>query len=85
MKKKYGAKEQFAKPLNNTPTLDKAGKKFIQEVTRVFLFLARVVKGTMLTPLSALASEQSTSREATMKKCLQFLDYAASQDNAILT
>jgi hypothetical protein len=59
--------------------LDKAGKKFIQEVTRVFLFLAQVVDGTMLTPLSALTSKQANPTEATMEKCLQFLDYAASQ------
>jgi hypothetical protein len=39
----------------------------------------------MLTPLSALASEQSAPTEATMEKCLQFLDYAASQEDAILT
>jgi hypothetical protein len=42
MKKKYGAKEQFAKPLDNTPTLDKAGKKFIQEVTVVFLISGKI-------------------------------------------
>ncbi len=35
IKKTYGAKEQFAKPINKTPLLDKAGKKFIQEVTEV--------------------------------------------------
>ena len=39
----------------------------------------------MLTALSALASEQSKPTEATMKKCKQFLDYAASQEDAILT
>ncbi len=39
----------------------------------------------MLTPLSALASEQATPTEQTMEKCLQFLDYAASQDDAIIT
>ncbi len=42
VKKKYGAKEQFAKPLDNTPTLDKAGKKFIQEVTGVFFWQERL-------------------------------------------
>jgi hypothetical protein len=36
VKKKYSVKEQFAKPINETPTLDKARKKFIQEVTGVF-------------------------------------------------
>ena len=39
----------------------------------------------MLTPLSALASEQAAPIEKTMQKCLQFLDYAASQDDAIVT
>ncbi len=39
----------------------------------------------MLTPLSALASEQASPMELTMEKCLQFLDYAATQDDAILT
>jgi hypothetical protein len=44
-----------------------------------------LVGGTMLTPQSALASEQAAPTEATMEKCLQFLDYAASQEDAILT
>jgi hypothetical protein len=39
----------------------------------------------MLTPLSALASKQAAPTERTMQKCLQFLDYAASQEEAILT
>jgi hypothetical protein len=39
----------------------------------------------MLTPLNALASEQSAPTEATLEKCLQFLDYVASQEDAILT
>ncbi len=39
----------------------------------------------MLTPLSALASEQAAPTEKTMQECLQFLDYAASQEDAIIT
>jgi hypothetical protein len=39
----------------------------------------------MLTPLSALASKQAAPTEATMEKCLQFLDYVVSQEDAILT
>jgi hypothetical protein len=65
--------------------LDKARNKFIQEVMGVFLFLAQAVDLTMLTPLSALASEQVAPTEQTMQKCLQFLDYTASQDDAIVT
>jgi hypothetical protein len=85
VKKTYGAKVQYTKPSNKDPQLDKAGKKFIQEVTGVFLFFSRAVNGTMVTPLSALASEQASPTELTMDKCLQFLDYAATQDDAILT
>jgi hypothetical protein len=38
-KKTYGAKVQQANPLDTSPPLDKAGKRFIQEVTGVFLYL----------------------------------------------
>jgi hypothetical protein len=33
VKKTYGAKVQYPKPPDEAPQLDKAGKKFIQEVT----------------------------------------------------
>jgi hypothetical protein len=36
-------------------------------------------------PLSAIASEQANPTEATMQKCKQFLDYVASQEEAVLT
>jgi hypothetical protein len=39
----------------------------------------------MLTPLGALVSKQAAPTEATMEKCLQFLDFVASQEDAILT
>jgi hypothetical protein len=83
--KTYGAKVQHAKAPKDSPLLDKAGKKIIQEVTGVFLFLAQAVDLTMLTPLSAIASEQAAPKENTMQTCLQFLDYAASQEDAIVT
>ena len=75
VKKTYGAKAQYANPPDKVPALDKVGKRFIQEVTGVFLFLARAVDGTMLTPLSALASEQANPTELTMEKCLQSKSY----------
>ncbi len=83
--KTYGAKVQHAKAPNDSPLLNKAGKKFIQEVTRVFLFLAQAVVSKMLTPLSAIASEQAAPTENTMQTCFQFLDYAALQEDAIVT
>jgi hypothetical protein len=85
LNKMYGAKVQHANPLSTSPPLDKAGKKLIQEVTGVFLYLARAVDLTMLPTLSSLASKQAAPTEKTMQKCLQFLDYAASQEDAIVT
>jgi hypothetical protein len=66
VKKTYGAKVQHAYPPNTSPPLDKAGKKFIQEVTGVFLYLAQAVDLTMLTALSAIASKQAAPTEKTI-------------------
>jgi hypothetical protein len=85
VKKMYGAKVQLADPLDTSPPLNKAGKKFIQEVMGVFLNLLQAVDPTMLTALGSLASKQAAPTERTMQKCLQFLDYAASQEGAIVT
>jgi hypothetical protein len=81
----YGVKVEHANPPNTSPPFDKAGKKFIQEVTGVFLYLAQADNLMMLTALSANASKQAAPTEKTMQKCLQFLDYTASQKVAIVT
>jgi hypothetical protein len=70
---------------HNPPPLNKAGKKFIQEVCGVFLFLAHGVDGSLLPALSALGSLQVNPREQMLALCKQFLDYMASQDKAVLT
>lgn len=82
---KYGSKVQHFKPNDTLPPLDKSSKKFIQEVTGMFLFYARVVNSTMLVTLSSLAAEHATPTERTIQKYLQFLDYTATQDDAIVT
>ncbi len=84
-KPNYGAKTQHAMAEDTTPPLDKAGKKFIQEVCRVFLFLAHEVDGGLLPALSTLASQQANPTEQTLALCKQFLDYMASQDETVLT
>ena len=82
--KQYGAKAQYAEPKDNSPLLNKDDKRFVQEVTGTFLFYARAVDPTMLTALSSLSSEQCAPTENTMVKCKQFLDYAASQEDAVI-
>jgi hypothetical protein len=39
----------------------------------------------MLTPISALTAQQAKPTQATMKRVQQFLDYAASQEPAVMT
>ena len=85
IKPNYGAKTQHTAPEDTSPPLDKAGKKFIQEVCGTFLFLARGIDGGILPALSALASQQAQPTENTMKLGKLFLDYMASQEEPILT
>jgi hypothetical protein len=67
VKKTYGAKVQHTNLPDDSPPLNEAGKKFIQEVTGVFLCLVRAVDSTMLTVLSALASKQAAPIEKNAK------------------
>ena len=85
VKHNYGAKTQHTTAEDASPPLDKAGKKFIQEVCGTFLFLAHSIDGGILPALSALASQQARPTENTMKLCKLFLDYMASQEEPILT
>ena len=81
----YGSKQQYAREEVEAEELDKEGKLFVWQVLGTFLYYARAVDSTMLVALSAIASEQAKPTKATMEKVDQFLDYAASQDEAILT
>ncbi|KAL7483042.1 hypothetical protein ACHAW6_008693 [Cyclotella cf. meneghiniana] len=81
---KYGAKEQFAE-YDNSPEAGPEAQKHIQKVNGKFLWYARGVDGTLLTPLSALASQQAKPTIETMKRAKQFLDYCATQEPAVLT
>eukprot|EP00956_Cyclotella_meneghiniana_P045361 scaffold364543_cov146-Cyclotella_meneghiniana.AAC.1 len=81
----YGAKTQTSQPLDESPLLNKEKKKFVQEVTGVFLYYARAVDSTMLVALSAIAAEQGAPTENTLKKVNQFLDYAATHPEATVT
>ena len=81
----YGATQQCAKQELDKPELDAKDKAFIQQVIGTFLYYTRVVVSTMLVALSSIASEQAKPTATTMQKIKQFLDYAASQEEAVLT
>ena len=71
-----GAKIQYAKKEDDTNELDKDGKQHVQQ--------GRAVDGTVLTALSAIASDQAAPTEATMKKTKLFLNYTAAHPDAVL-
>ena len=82
---KYGETKQYAPDEDTSPPLDEKGKKYIQEVIGTFLYYARAVDATMLPALGTLATQQANPTENTMKKVKQFLDYAATHPDAIIT
>ena len=67
------------------PKLGPTDKLFIQQVTGICLNYARAVDAMMMVALSAIALEQASPTEETMKKTLLFLDYVATHPDAILT
>ncbi len=81
----YGATVQYTKSEDTSQRLSPAEKKYIQEVIGIFLYFGHAVNSTMLTALSAIASAQAEPTEETMTCCKQFLDYAATHQDAILT
>jgi len=84
VKPTYGAKQQFAEYDESDP-VDDEKRKHIQKVTGKFLWYARGVDGTLLTPLSAIAAKQSKPTINTMIRSKQVMDYLATQEPAVLT
>ena len=81
----YGAKQQFVDTEDNSALLSKTDKTFVQEVIGVFLYYARAVDCTMLQALGSLATQQLAPMQNTLLKIHQFLDYAMTHPNAIIT
>ena len=68
-----------------SPPLSKEDKKYVQEVVGTFLYYAGCVDSTMLTALGSIATQQMNPTKNTMIKVKQFLDYAFTHLNAIVT
>ena len=81
----YGVKVQYAADEDTSQLATKKEKTYIQQVVGTFLYYGRAVDGTMLTALSAIASEQASPTANTLKKARKFMDYAATHSDAILT
>ncbi len=81
----YGVKQQVTKQEDESPPLSKQEQQFVRQVIGTFLFYARGVDGTLITPLSAIAGEQAKPTKKTMERVMQLMDYIASQEDAVLT
>jgi hypothetical protein len=82
---KYGASIQYAKQESKAPPVNPTEKKFIQKVCGKFLFYGRAVDSTVLTPISAIASQSANPTQETLAHTNQLLDYLATQEDAVLT
>jgi hypothetical protein len=85
IKPMYSATKQYAETIITSPPLSKEDKKYVQEVVSMFLYYARCVDSTMLTALGSIATQQANPTKNTMIKVKQFLDYASTHPNAIVT
>ena len=79
-----GARAQAPLPDDNSKPLDKKGIQKIQQIADSILYYARAVDMTVIMALSSIASEQMTATEKTQKRCVQLLDYLASNSEAKL-
>ncbi len=76
---------QYAEASNTLELLSKESKTYIQEVIITFSYYARCVDSSMLPALRTLATQQATPTKNTMKKIKQFLDYALTNPNVVVT
>jgi hypothetical protein len=63
---------------DDTAMLDAKGIKRVQQIVGSILYYARAVNMTVLMALSSIAVEQMKATEKTMGRCVQMLDYLAS-------
>ena len=85
IKPSYRSKAQYSLGAGESPLLTPANKTFVQEVTVTFLYYARYVVAKMLTALGSITNQQANPTKNTIKKVTQFLDYAASHPDTIIT
>ena len=79
---RYGSKQQMTKIDTSAPITEKQ-KKFLQQVTGKFLYYARAIDDTMLHNLNDLATAISNGTQETMKAVTHFLNYCASNPDAV--
>jgi hypothetical protein len=85
VKPTYGATCQYAEASDTLELLSKENKMYTQEVIGSFLYYARCMDSSMLPALGTLPTKQAMPTKWTMKKIKQFLDYASTNPDAVIT
>jgi hypothetical protein len=85
IKPTYGATCQYAEASDTLELLSKENKTYIQEVIGTFLYYARWVDSSMPPALGMLTTQQATPTKNMMKKIKQFLDYASTNFDAVVS
>ena len=82
----YGQAQQMVPELTTEETtlVDAQTKKFVQEVTGVFLFYSRAVDPTMLTAVNKISLQQANPTQATLKAIDRLLSYAERYPDATI-
>ena len=80
--KQFGATAQAPGPPRNTPKLNDAGIKRVKKIVGSILYYARAVDMTVLMALSYIAIDQTKATDRTLERCIQLLDYLASNNLA---
>ncbi len=79
---KNWADAQTPLAIDSSPLLDKKGLKQVQNIVGSILYYARAVDITVLMALSAITVEQTKAMAKTTGRCIQLLDYLASNSEA---
>ena len=82
--KKYGTAAQDPLEPDTTNKIDDLRKLRIQQVIDGLLYYARAVDLTILTALSAIASQQASPTEQTEDHVNQLMDYIATHPDAVV-
>ena len=78
----FGSEAQAPLPPDGSPKLDEKGIKRIQQIVGSILYYSRAVDMTVLAALSTIAIEQMKATKRMMDRCIQLLDYLASNQDA---
>jgi hypothetical protein len=80
----YGSGAQFGPVEEDSPPLDAANTKKLQQVLGVLLFYARMVDNTLLVDINTISSVQSQATNTTMDKLTTLLNYCATYPDAVI-